>query len=239
MGCSAGPTNIIKTPLLILDARNQASYPGTGSTWFDISGNGHIGTFVNSPIWSSSNGGQFIFNGSNQRIQTTLRYWGQNVTFSAWVKRDEDTTYYNMFMGRYLPYFSFLGNAQNFWSYYTTGVGQTVLYTRSISNNIWYNFTYVITSDGSTSIMKNYTNGELDSVSSYNGSSINGEGGAVFNGAHATYDPGYYFSVGDGANFQWYPFKGYIGRVEVFNEALSTQEILNNFNTTKLQYGYT
>ena len=238
MGCSAGPKITIKSPLLVLDARNPKSYNGTGNIWFDISGNGYNGSFVNSPTWSSNGGGEFLFNGSNQRIQTTLRYWGQNVTFSAWVKRDEDTTYYNMFMGRFLPYFSFLGNAQNFWSYYTTGVSQTVLYTKSLSNNVWYNFTYVITSDGSTSIMKNYTNGELDSVSSYNGSSINGEGGAVFNGAHATYDPGYYFSVGDGANFQWYPFKGAVTKVEVFNQAFTDIEVLNNFNAYKFIYGY-
>jgi hypothetical protein len=238
MATFSGPKNTIKTPLLILDAKNPKSYPGSGTTWYDISGNNNHGTFINQPYWQSTEGGIFIFDGVDDRITTTLRYWGNNVTFSAWVKRVENVTYYNMFMGRYLPYFSFLANAQNFWSYYTTGVGQTVLYTRTLNNNTWYNFTYTITSDGTTSVMKNYTNGVLDTVGSYNGTSINGDGGAVFNGSHSNYDPGYYFTVGDGSSFNWYPFRGSIGRVEVYNEALTSQEILDNFNVNKYIYGY-
>lgn len=238
MAIFKGPNYVISNPLLILDARNPKSYPGSGTTWFDISGNNKNGTFVNQPYWSSANGGEFLFDGVDDRIETRLNTWGNNVTFSAWVKRVQNRTTYNMFMGRYLPYFSFLGGGQNFWSYYTTGVSQTVLYTSNISNNTWYNFTYTITSDGNTSVMKNYTNGVLDTISSFNGSSITPDGGAVFNGAHSTYQPGYNFTVGDGSNFTWYPFEGAITRVEVYDNSLTASEILSNFNTFKGRYGY-
>jgi hypothetical protein len=50
-----------------LDAGNLASYSGSGSTWFDISGNSRHATLENSPTWSSSNQGFFTFNGTNQR----------------------------------------------------------------------------------------------------------------------------------------------------------------------------
>lgn len=55
--------------VLYLDAANFRSYPGTGSTWFDLSGAGNHATLYNSPTWSSTNGGTFTFNGTNQYAQ--------------------------------------------------------------------------------------------------------------------------------------------------------------------------
>ena len=43
---------------LLLDA---GSYPGSGSTWSDTSGNGADATLVNSPTYSTSDGGYFTF----------------------------------------------------------------------------------------------------------------------------------------------------------------------------------
>lgn len=48
--------------VLLLDAGNRKSYPGTGSTWFDLSGNGYHFTLYNSPAFSSSDAqGSFTF----------------------------------------------------------------------------------------------------------------------------------------------------------------------------------
>lgn len=49
-----------------LDAGVSTSYPGSGSTWFDLSGQNNDFTLTNSPTYSSDNGGKFQFNGSNQ-----------------------------------------------------------------------------------------------------------------------------------------------------------------------------
>lgn len=51
--------------LLYVDAANKRSYPGSGTTWYDLSGNSRNGTLTGSPTWSSNNGGIFQFNGSN------------------------------------------------------------------------------------------------------------------------------------------------------------------------------
>jgi formylglycine-generating enzyme required for sulfatase activity len=51
--------------VLWLDAGTKPSYPGSGTTWTDLSGNNNNGTLVNGPIYSSTNGGIINFDGSN------------------------------------------------------------------------------------------------------------------------------------------------------------------------------
>ena len=61
-----------------LDAGVAASYPGSGSTWSDISGNSNNFTLTNSPTYSSDNKGKFQFNGVNQYASG-----GPNLTTSS------------------------------------------------------------------------------------------------------------------------------------------------------------
>lgn len=69
MSVYAGPEIPQANLLLHLDAANPKSYPGSGSTWFDVSGNGYNGTLINSPTFSSS--GFFTFNGTNSTASVT------------------------------------------------------------------------------------------------------------------------------------------------------------------------
>lgn len=58
-----------------LDAGNTKSYPGSGSTWFDIGGGGNANATLGSGVgYSSSNGGIMTFNGSfpNGQAQVAL-----------------------------------------------------------------------------------------------------------------------------------------------------------------------
>lgn len=59
--------SIVRSGLVLnLDATNLASYPGTGTTWFDTSGNGKNGTLTNGPTYLQERGrASFTFNGSN------------------------------------------------------------------------------------------------------------------------------------------------------------------------------
>ena len=62
MSVYSGPEIVNDGLALSLDAANLKSYPGTGTTWFDLSGNGRNGTLTGSPTLSN---GVFQFNGSN------------------------------------------------------------------------------------------------------------------------------------------------------------------------------
>jgi hypothetical protein len=47
MGLSHSPSIITQNLVLCLDAANSKSYPGSGTTWTDLSGNGNTGTLMN------------------------------------------------------------------------------------------------------------------------------------------------------------------------------------------------
>jgi hypothetical protein len=62
--------NIVTNGLVLnLDAANKDSYPGTGTTWTDLSGNGNNGTLINGPSFLSNvNSGIIKFDGVDDYI---------------------------------------------------------------------------------------------------------------------------------------------------------------------------
>ena len=68
MGLSHSPSIITQNLVLCLDAANSKSYPGSGTTWTDLSGNGNNGTLVNGVGYNSGNGGSLSFDGSNDYV---------------------------------------------------------------------------------------------------------------------------------------------------------------------------
>ena len=64
-----GPKIVTNGLVLCLDAADRNSYPGSGASWLDLSGNGYNGTLTNGPTFSSDNAGVFSFDGSNDYIQ--------------------------------------------------------------------------------------------------------------------------------------------------------------------------
>lgn len=63
MGFYRGPQIIRDGLVLYLDAANIKSYPTTGTTWTDITGNGNNATLVNGPTFSGTNKGSIVFDG--------------------------------------------------------------------------------------------------------------------------------------------------------------------------------
>ena len=60
---------IVRSGLVLhLDAARPASYPGSGTTWTDLSGQGNNGTLTNGPTYSSANGGSIVLDGTNDDV---------------------------------------------------------------------------------------------------------------------------------------------------------------------------
>lgn len=76
--------------VLALDAGNPKSYPGSGTTWTDLSGRGNNGTLTNGPTYSSSNGGSLILDGTNDYISNINPNLSEaqvegNLTYEYWL----------------------------------------------------------------------------------------------------------------------------------------------------------
>jgi hypothetical protein len=85
MAVAYNPQIVTSGLVLYLDAGNVKSYPGSGTTWTDLSGNGNNGTLINEPTYSSTNSGSFVFDGSNN-VSITGSITVSEVTFSVWLK---------------------------------------------------------------------------------------------------------------------------------------------------------
>ena len=77
---------------LFLDAGDPTSYPGSGSTWYDLSGNNNNGT-LNGATYSSNSGGTMVFNGTNSSINFSnpveIPIGNDPYTISVWFNSNE------------------------------------------------------------------------------------------------------------------------------------------------------
>jgi hypothetical protein len=88
--------NIVTDGLLLnLDAGFVGSYPTTGSTWYDISGNANNGTLTNGPTFNSANSGSIVFDGVDDFVQCVGSPTLTAATFVTWIKRNGDQTQYD------------------------------------------------------------------------------------------------------------------------------------------------
>lgn len=68
-----------------LDAGVTASYPGSGTTWFDISGNArHVS--LTSTSFSGDAGGTIVFSAGAQGIGASMPWLSDSFTLSVWVR---------------------------------------------------------------------------------------------------------------------------------------------------------
>jgi hypothetical protein len=83
MSLAHSPSLVLPGLVLCLDAANSKSYPGSGTTWSDLSGNGNNGTLVNGVGYNSSNLGSLVFDGVDDLCRTTLPVSTLGTLFTA------------------------------------------------------------------------------------------------------------------------------------------------------------
>jgi hypothetical protein len=210
--------------VLCLDAANPKSYPGSGTTWTDLSGNGNNGTLVNGVGYNSGNGGSLSFDGVNDyaTVSNNITPGTGDFAVSVWVYKTETVT------NRYVWDFGSNGGTlssgtsitQGF-RYYnpTIGTGGS-LYTAGPVHNIntWYNI--VISRISGTTYF--YSNGSL--ITSGADAGNIGSWGTTLN--IGRYGGGGLVHQGNLSSLLVYKGKG-----------LTPQEIQQNYNALKSRYG--
>ena len=103
MGINYSPKIVTDGLVLCYDAANNRSYPGTGTTWTDISAGfsdslvsrstADNGTLTNGPTFDTTNKGSIVFDGTNDRVAISLGSLptpqnSSNFTYEAVVKFD-------------------------------------------------------------------------------------------------------------------------------------------------------
>ena len=229
MSVFGGPDIITDGLVLHLDAANRKSYPGSGSTWYDLSGNGNNGT-INGATFNGGNNGTFSFDGDNDYISINAGFQlGTNeITIAAWVYPTEDSTNGgrtrgSVFGGPGAMYLGLWPNASSGSSAIHTAVqttsGRPSTQTGTIYTNQW---SYLLaTYDGSN--FKTYLNGEYVTQTTQTGVITTG----------TVYYVGTYGGLTDGNH----TFPGRITFATIYNKYFSEQNILQNFNATKGRYG--
>ena len=254
MGIAAGPDLIQDGLVLALDASDRNSYPGSGTTWYDLAGTNN-GALTNGPTFSSANGGSIITDEVDDTISTPIALTSlpalSNFSLEIITKITQypqplpspnvygNTTRAGVLFGA--TYYSGVaiywygnsaGTACTIYSYIRGADAYRVTSGFSMITNNWYSFT--LTNNYTGNALSLYTNGTLiDSVST----------------ATQEYNPGLTPSAGnigfckpqvDGGGELVYSYLNCnIASAKIYNRALSASEVLQNFNATKSRFGLT
>ena len=218
MGVFAGPDIIEEDLTFVVDAANIRSYPGSGSTWFDISGRENDGTLTNSGNIAHAGGpARLKFNEGNTAgtgyvemgnvIESTDKY-----TKNVWFRTNASNTNNLMSGGHTVLWCA--GGQQTIYAGHN-GSYYEVSYNSGSSTGLqtWYNacVTY------SATTLKLYVNGKLRSTSSstnYTDVSLHIAGFA-----------------------NQYELSGDIAYASLYDRALTASEVKQNYEAIKGRFG--
>jgi hypothetical protein len=236
--------------ILRLDAANPYSYPTTGTTWFDISGNNNNGTLTNGPTFNPNNGGSFNFDGVNDYVDSigttsTLDFVCSSGTFSIgfWLNMTSLNTR-TFFIGNTLT------NVEKGWliavEYGASGFGNNCMRFQAAGNLTNTRLIAGSTNDNTVTLGWNHyfftsTNGNFVGQWYINGSPVTtstrvGSGSA---------NQGSYYSGPLVRNLNvgrcnWtstiLPLPGNLANVLIYDRQLSSSEVLNDYNATKIRF---
>ena len=224
MSYNNGPRIVTNGLSLLLDAGNNKSYPGTGTSWFDLSGNNYHGSLINGPTYTSANKGAITFDGTNDtatsNIGSLLKTVGSgDFAISVWFNSTKssrgDLFSWKSSDGTYdigiILNGSSNGTMQLYYKTPSGGVGfyTAFQYVSNIPNCIHF--------QKKTGFVETYLNGVLKHSTS--------AGGDVTNHPETLL----YIASNRGI----LPFAGNIFNLSVYNLSLSNSQILQNYNEIK------
>jgi hypothetical protein len=212
MALSHSPSIITQNLSLCLDAANPKSYPGSGTTWYNLISGGVNGTLTNGPTYSSANGGVIVLDGVNDYIDVPINLTNTNYTIMGAARyvvvggRTFSGQNNNWLMGHWSS-----STQNHFANGWVSGVGS------GPSDTNWRS--YATTGNFSGDSWALYVNGVLNAGPNSGGS--NGPNG---------------FSIGRYAPSNSEYSNSHISNLLVYNRVLTAQEIQQNFNALRSRF---
>ena len=234
-------TDIIADGLVLnMDAANRASYVPDANTSYNTLDLSTSGSLQDTGMYSSENGGIFVFDGVDDYIQgseiDSSLIPTMTATCNLWVKRTggdtsgalfmigfDAATWQREFFGIQLLSSNITGTTKN--TSVSWDANSTVTIASSISADTWYNFCYTI--NNNTLELIGYVNGAQNAtgtISEGNASSLANE----TYGGTPLWKPCFFPTGGTGG-----ATAGSVGNAQIDNRALSSNEVLHNYNALK------
>jgi hypothetical protein len=228
--------------VLYLDAADRTSYVSGSTTWRDLSPSSFTGSLTNGPTFSSGNGGSIVFDGINDYVAVSnFNYGRTGFTAEAWFKYNQSTTGYHSGIlmkwqtgaGRNNEFSLFTEGASTntpYWPGFGIQGDNDVLYSTQDTSFIqvtgsWYH--QVGTFDGT--YLRLYVNGTLRTTSAPTGTNTV-KTYAVQPISVAAFGDG----LSTGGTIISSPCN--VGIAKIYNRALSSQEVLQNFNAQRQRF---
>jgi len=215
--------SVVTTGLqLYLDAGNASSYPGSGTTWTDLTVNGRNGTLTNGPTYSGTNGGSIVFDGTNDFVQCTGSLTVTAATFVTWIRRNGNQGQYDgILFSRGTNTTGMNFQVSNQLGYHWNDAGNTYNWQSglTIPDATWCMIAISVTSTAATAYLCQ-TGGTTTATNTVNHSS------SLLNDIKIAQDDA-------GGRF----FNGNIAISQLYNTALSAAEVSQNFQVDRARFG--
>ncbi len=221
MGLNHSPRIVTDGLILCLDAGNVKSYPGSGTTWTDITGNGNNGTLTNGPTFS---GGGIVLDGTNDYVNLSI---ANPYAETIMVIAKSNTTNWNEYG----------------WISSTRGVNGHIIHPNTNSKDVDY---YIFNQSGTFTYLYTYTISNITiphmycfSTNGSNSHKIHFDGNLIVENTtsitRSLTPPSVTYVLGKDDMLQRYG-NGVIYSVYRYNRQLSDAEIRQNFNAIRGRY---
>ena len=223
-GYTRSPSIITTQLQLYLDAGNASSYPGSGTAWTDLSGNSRNGTLTNGPTYSGTNGGSIVFDGTNDYVQCSGSLTVTAATFVTWIKRNGSRDIYDGILfsrGTSVTGMNFYASDQL--GYHWNDAGDTYGWGSglTIPDAAWCMIAVSVTSTAATAYLCQ-ASGITTATNTVNHSS------STLDDIKIAFD--------DAATQTRY-FNGNIAIAQLYNIALSAEQVSQNFQADRVRFG--
>ncbi len=228
MGAYGGPDITTDGLVLALDAASERSYPGTGTSWYNLTKESNNASLINGPLFSNDNYGVIDFDGVND--------WCLIVSSPAFTVNTRTVEIIFRMNGSYSNYSPlavyangsstsnriWLGVQANKFQMHGWGTVDPIC-TTTINTDEWYVCTFSYNQP--TQAMKVYTNGVLES------SVTNTQGGV---GASSS-NNWYLATIPGGWQGVTYSDTS-IASFKIYDRILSDDEVAQNYNAQKNRF---